>query len=56
MNVYSSQRPGPYDVFVLYFMCDVEIMYQALEFTFTMIYKTTAKYQPVVFSDHLYYF
>ena len=30
-------------------MGDVKILYKALEFTFSMVYKTTVKYQPVVF-------
>ena len=30
-------------------MSDVEILYKALELTFSMIYKTTVKYQKVVF-------
>ena len=30
-------------------MSDVEILYKTLEFTFSMIYKTTVKYQKVVF-------
>ena len=29
-------------------MSDVEILYKALEFTFSMIYKITVKYQTVV--------
>ena len=38
-------------------MSDVEILYKALEFTFSMINKTTVKYQTVVFlGDHLHYF
>ena len=41
---------GPY-------MSDVEILYQAFEFTFSIIYKTTVKYQTAVFlGDHLHYF
>ena len=43
----SFQLPDPDDVFVLSYMSDVEILYKVLE-TFSMIYKTTAKYQPVV--------
>ena len=35
-------------------MSDGEILYKALEFTFSMIYKTTIKYQPVVFSEIIY--
>ena len=35
-------------------MSDVEILYRALEFTFSMIYKTTVKYQTVVFSEIIY--
>ena len=35
-------------------MRDFEILYKALEFTFAMIYKTTVKYQPVVFSEIIY--
>ena len=38
-------------------MSDVEILYTALEFTFSMIYKTTVKYQTVVFlGDYLHHF
>ena len=34
-------------------MSDVEILYKVLEFTFSMIYKTTVKYQTAVFlGDH----
>ena len=29
-------------------MSDVEILYKALEFTCSMTYKTTTKYQPIV--------
>ena len=47
----SFQRP---DVFVRSYTSDVEILYKALEFTFSMIYKTTVKYQPVVFSENVY--
>ena len=35
-------------------MSDEEIMHQALEFTFSMIYKTISKYQSVVFSEIIY--
>ena len=35
-------------------MSDVEILYKALEFTFSMAYKTTAKYQPIVFPEIIY--
>ena len=37
-------------------MSDVEILYKALEFTFSMTYKTTgtAKYQPIVFPKSIY--
>ena len=35
-------------------MSDVESLYKALEFTFSMIYKTTVKYQPVLFSEAIY--
>ena len=45
----SFKRPDPYDVSVLSYMSDVEILHKSLEFTFSMIYKTTAKFQPVVF-------
>ena len=41
----------PYDVFVLSYMSDVEIQNKALEITFSIIYKTSAKYQPVVFPE-----
>ena len=34
-------------------MSDVEILYKALEFTFSMTYKTTAKYQPIVFPESI---
>ena len=38
-------------------MSDVEILYKALEITFSMIYKTTVKYQTAVFlGDYLHYF
>ena len=30
---------------------DVEILYKALKVTFSMTYKTTAKYQPLVFPE-----
>ena len=34
-------------------MSGVEILYKALKFTFSMIYKTTVKYQTAVFlGDH----
>ena len=51
MNMQSFQRSDPDDVFVLSYSSDVEILYKALKFTFSMIYmyKTTAKFQPVVF-------
>ena len=35
-------------------MSDVEILYKALEFTFSMTYKTTAKYQLIVFPESIY--
>ena len=35
-------------------MSDVEILYKALELTFSMTYKTTAKYQPIVFPKSIY--
>ena len=35
-------------------MSDVEILYKALEFAFSMTYKTTAKYQPIVFPESIY--
>ena len=35
-------------------MSDVEILYKALEFTFSMTYKTTAKYQPIVLPESIY--
>ena len=38
LNTLSFQRPVPYDVFVLSFTSDVEILCKALEFTFAMIY------------------
>ena len=44
----SFQLPDPNDVFVLSYTSDVEILYKVLEFTFTMIYRTSAKYQPVL--------
>ena len=50
----SFLRPDPYDVTVLSYMSDVEILYKALEFTFSMIYRTTAKFQPVVFPEIIY--
>ena len=50
----SFQRPDPYDVSVLSYMSDIEILYKALEFTFSIIYKTTAKFHPVVFPDIIY--
>ena len=38
-------------------MSDDGILYKVLEFTFSMIYKTTVKYQTAVFfGDHLHYF
>ena len=45
----SFQQPDPYDVFVLSYSSDVGILYKALEFNFSMIYKTTASYQPAIF-------
>ena len=33
---------------------DVEILYKALEFTFSIIYKATVRYQPVVFPEIIY--
>ena len=54
MNMLSFQRPDPYDVFVLSYMSDVEILYEALEFTFSMVYKTIAKYQSAVFPKIIY--
>ena len=50
----SFQRPDTYDVFVRSYMSDVEILYKALLFTFSMEYKTTFKYEPVVFSEIIY--
>ena len=44
----------PYDVFVLSYMSDVETQNKALKFTFSIIYKTSAKYQPVVFPEISY--
>ena len=44
-------------IFMTYVCChmsDVEILYKALEFTFSMTYKTTAKYQPIVFPRLIY--
>ena len=41
-------------VYVLSHMSDVEILYKALEFTFSMTYKTTAKYQPIVVPESIY--
>ena len=35
-------------------MSDVEILYKALEFTCSMTYKTTTKYQPIVFPEITY--
>ena len=35
-------------------MSDVGIRYKVLEFTFSMIYKTTVKYQTAVFSQIIY--
>ena len=35
-------------------MSDVKLLYKRLEFTFSMIYKTTAKYKPVVFTEIIY--
>ena len=35
-------------------MSDVEILYKALEFTFSIIYKATVRYQPVVFPEIIY--
>ena len=40
--ILSFQRPDPDDVFVLSYSSDVEILYKALEFTFSMINETTA--------------
>ena len=33
---------------MLSYMGDVEILYKAIQFTFSMIYRITAKFQPVV--------
>ena len=41
-------------IYVLSHMNDVEILYKALEFTFSMAYKITAKYQPIVFPENIY--
>ena len=48
------QWPDPYDVSVLSYMSDVETLYKAHEFTFSMIYKTTAKFQSAVFLGTIY--
>ena len=50
----SFQRPDPYDVFVLPYMSGVEIVFKALVFTFSVIYKTTANYQSVVFPNIIF--
>ena len=47
------QQPVSHDVFLLSNTSDVEILYQAHEFTFPMIYKTSAK-ELVVFPEIIY--
>ena len=42
MKMLSFEQPDPYDVYVLSYMNDVEILYKAPEFTFSMTYKTIA--------------
>ena len=44
----------PYDVFVLTYMSDEEIQNKALELSFSIIYKTAASYQLVVFPEISY--